>query len=192
MFLVIPALMFGWVCASIGVMLVATRKAGSRIALAVLVTILFVVEGAALQHHFAGKDALTLMTAQLKDRVSRLSIYQWEPLSAEESLAMKETLRNRGKPSTFYIDCIDGGCLQLQKSLVDTMKDLGWDVGTEEGLAGGWPAAGRQEGVIEVSNDPNMQYIAEAIGSATKGKIFVRFFKGNLLPTRLLIGRKPL
>jgi hypothetical protein len=93
----------------------------------------------------------------------------WEPLSSPEAATLRAKMRNMTKPPAISILCNDAGCFDLQTSFLTALEGLGWHERADRSMDT------LESGISILTANEDYRPFADAIESATNGRLRVRF-----------------
>jgi hypothetical protein len=117
---------------------------------------------------------------------AKLHVADWPGLSDEESSRLVTLLKTL-PVETISIFCADSACQDLAEDFSDVFEAAGWPEGIEQ------PKIDTNVGINIGPDVPAAHSLAQAIETATDGRMAVGFLKGKLEDNRLglVISRKP-
>jgi hypothetical protein len=122
------------------------------------------------------------------EELKRMLARRWPPLSPEEGAALRQTLRNYPRPVLIIIRWTDSDCSELGESLFAFFKSLDWPAQYEEETTRGF----LETGLLILQGDGQNHTLADALATATKGRITARTEPQDVASIRIMIGRKPI
>jgi hypothetical protein len=135
------------------------------------------------------KKAEVLPSSQSKSAPTEAvtSRYRWEPLTNAEITGLRSKLRNMPKPQMLSIRCGESDCRELADSFMDLFSSLGWQPSYED-----QPTAWKSPtGIAVLYKDGSYDSIADALETATEGRLKIDSQRYDPAWLRLAIGKKP-